>query len=281
MWWRLCLVGIAAGCYSGHAAPGAPCTPSLDNCPTNQTCALVSGEYVCVEGAVPDAALADSPEMTIDASPVIDAGIDAAPAVPWSLVQTKATTSGTLNVTATGSGHLLVVAIEGTQAGNVTAVADNAGNTYTAIPNNRAVASAFSVGLELWYAVNSKPGATAVTITAPTVYSAVVWEVANIRTTAPLDTATKLDDQAASTMPLGASITTTQARDFVISVVIVDNVVSGLHTGSAFTNDHTTFGNGWAHLTSNSAPAGTYQAAWDQGTAGAYCAVSAAFFVSP
>lgn len=283
MWWRLCLVGIAAGCYSGHAAPGAPCTPSLDNCPTNQTCALVAGEYVCVEGAVPgDAPTAvDAPMAMIDAPVPIDGPIDAAPAAPWSLIQTKETTTPTVNVTATGSGHLLVVAIEGTQAGNVTAVADNAGNTYTAIPNNRATSSAFSVGLEFWYAVSSKSGATMVTITAPTVYAAVVWEVANIRTTAPLDAATKLDNQAASTTPLGASITTNQARDFVVSVVIVDNVVSGLHTGSAFTNDHTTFGNGWAHLTSNNAPAGTYQAQWDQGTAGAYCAATAAFSIGP
>src|SRR5512143_2289229 len=152
MWWRLCLVGIAAGCYSGHAAPGAPCEPSLDNCPTNQTCALVAGEYVCVEGAIADAAASiDAPVLMIDAPIATDAATDGAvQAVPWSLVQTKNTTTPTVNVTATGTGHLLVVAIEGTQAGNVTAVNDNAGTTETAVPNNRAIAGAYSVGLEFW-----------------------------------------------------------------------------------------------------------------------------------
>ncbi len=48
--------------------------------------------------------------------------------------------------------------------------------------------------------------------------------------------------------------------------------------GSAFTNYLTTFGNGWAHLTSATAPADTYQARWNQPDPGHVRATAAAFF---
>jgi hypothetical protein len=113
------------------------------------------------------------------------------------------------------------------------------------------------------------------------VLATVMWEVAGIDPTSPLDKGTKLDDQAASTMPLGASITTSAAGEFVVSVVIVSGSVSGIHAGSLFTNDHRTFGNGWAHLTDPASAPGTYQAQWDQVFSGGSCASSAAFFVGP
>jgi len=283
-WWSW-LVVIAAGGYSGHAAPGAPCTPSLDNCPRNQTCALVSGEYICVEGAVPDAASAMT-DADIDAmSPLIDAPVtspDAPPPMPWSLIKTAETTNTNqgLSFAATGAGHLIVVGLETPSAGAVTAVADNAGNTYAPVPIGRAISTVGDIGLEVWYAKNAS-AATTITVTAPSVRAIVMWEVANIKTANPLDTSTKVENQAASTTPLGAAITTTQARELVISVAIVDNFISGIHANSAFTNDRLALGNGWAHLTSNNAPAGTYQAQWDQGTAGASCSISAAFFIGP
>src|SRR5207244_7353522 len=106
-------------------------------------------------------------------------------------------------------------------------------------------------------------------------------EVAGLRTSGILDTTAVLNGQAASSTPHGAAITTTRAGDFVVEAAMVGNVITGIHTGTAFTNDHTTQDNGWAHLTSPMAPAGTYQAQWDQPQAGAYCASSAAFFAAP
>ena len=154
------------------------------------------------------------------------------------------------------------------------------GNTYVAVPK-RATSTAVNVGLEVWYATDSKAGATTITVTSNSVKAIVAWEFANIKTTSPLDNATKLDNQATSTTPLGAAITTAQDRELVIATIIVQNQVSGIHAGSLFTNDQTALGNGWAHITSNNAAAGTYQAQWDQPTTGPSCAVSAAFFIGP
>ncbi len=104
-----------------------------------------------------------------------------------------------------------------------------------------------------------------------------VWEVAGLRTSGALDTGVAVSDQPASNTPLGPSITTKTPGEFVVSVAIVANGISGTHAGNAFTNDLRTRGDGWAHLTDPAAPAGSYQAEWDQGTAGDYCSDAAAF----
>ncbi|MGE5184935.1 MAG: hypothetical protein ACM31C_22860 [Acidobacteriota bacterium] len=281
----VCSLAVAAACYSPRAGTGAPCSPELDNCPGAQTCALVGGGYVCVDGPVPDGpVIRDAP--AIDTPPLSDAFVprdtpaDAA-APPWVLVQTKGSQSASVTLAATGAGHLLVVAIETNATDPVTAVADSANDTFAALPSARATNSAANLGVELWAASNAQAGATAVTVIAPVVHAVVVWEVANVRTAGALDKVTLLDDQPATTLPAGAAITTAAPGEFVVSVAIVANQVSGIHAGNEFTNDHTTFGNGWAHLTDPAAPAGSHQAKWDQGTAGAYCAVSAAFLIGP
>ncbi|PYN82944.1 MAG: hypothetical protein DMD48_14285 [Gemmatimonadetes bacterium] len=113
------------------------------------------------------------------------------------------------------------------------------------------------------------------------VHATVVWEVSSINTTSPVQTATKIDNQSASSTPLGASITTSATGEFVVATTVVANSVTGIHAGNAFTNDRFTNGNGFAHLTSNTASAGTYQAQWDQSSSGAYCSSSAAFYAAP
>ncbi len=285
----VCSLAVAVGCYSPRATTGAPCSPALANCPDPQTCALVGGSYVCVEGAVPDASIdspraIDAPRGLPDAFVPRDAARDAPPPPPpWTLVQVAGSTSPGITIAATGAGHLLLVAIETDTSTQVTTVADNVNDTFVAIPNAHAKASAGSpaFGVTLWAGSTGQGGATSIAIAAPVFYAVVVWEVSGIRSSNPLDGVTTLSDQAATTTPSGAAITTTAAGDFVAAVAIVDNQITGIHAGNAFTNDRTTNGNGWAHLTSSSAPAGTYQAKWDQGTAGVYCAVSAAFFVGP
>jgi hypothetical protein len=254
-----CALMFVASCYSPAPITGAPCTPDLGNCPSGQTCELVAGTHVCVGGS----------------------GLDATPARPWTLVQTRASTNlRRVSIAASGAGHLIVVAVE-TNASAVAAVTDDAGNTYLPIVESRAAVVAGSFGVELWYAASSNAGATTISAVADVIYAMAAWEVAGIRTTSPLDTASKLDNQPPTTTPVGASITTSTDGEFVVSVVVVSNEISGLTAGSPFTNDHTAFGNGWAHLTSAAAPAGTYQARWDQPERGSSCATSAAFFVGP
>jgi hypothetical protein len=65
----------AAGCYSPHAAPGAPCSPDL-HCPTGLVCDTTQSPPLCVEtpggGTRPD-----SNDPDIDAPLAIDAAPDA------------------------------------------------------------------------------------------------------------------------------------------------------------------------------------------------------------
>ncbi len=281
----LYLAGLV-GCYSANAQPGAPCSPAAPFCPDGQSCAPFAGGYACLAGATPlgDAAIdtlavmIDAPPPPIDARP--DAAIDAPPP-HWALVQVAADATGMATMTASGSGHTIIVAIETDTTGAVTAVGDDVSNTYVAIAGSRSTSSAEGAGVEIWYASNATAGATVVKAVAPTVYATVVWEVAGLQSTGTVDAVAKLDDQPTTTTPMGAPITTTRDGDFVVSAAMVGNTIQSIHAGNAFTNDKTTQGDAWAHLTSNAAPAGTYQAEWDQPNTAVYCTSSAAFLVGP
>jgi hypothetical protein len=212
---------------------------------------------------------------------LVDARIDAAMPSSWTLIQTSGSTAPSTTMAATGAGHLLVVAVETNSTGPVSSVTDNAGNSYVAVPGSRAILAADNRGVELWYAQDSLPGATTITASGPTIHATVSWEVSGIRTTNSLDTVTKLDDRPATTLPRGASIATSVDGEFVVSVAIVANSITGIRAGNEFTNDRLTFGNGWAHLTDAAAPAGTHQAQWTQNASGGFCASSVAFLVGP
>lgn len=183
-----------------------------------------------------------------------------------------------LSIPATGTGNLIVVALMFNGGTYVTSVSDNAGNAYVSA-DAKAFAAFYST--EIWYAVNSKPGATVVTPTfaeSPTHVEITVWEVSGISTSAPDVTNTSSGTITLSNTP-GPAVITTQAGDFIVSILFaVDATISGISTGNEFTNDFTTNGNGWAHITSNSVPAGTHQASWFTSTPqGNYCASTVAF----
>lgn len=274
MWARCSVLLIVAACYSPTAVTGTPCTPGADNCPRGQHCALVGGEHVCVSELPP--ADADAPA---DAAITPDTPDGATPR--WSLVQTRGRMGNDTPITATTAGTLLVVAVETSDTEPVTEVTDNGGNTYVRVPGSRAIDDREDFGVELWYAKAAQAGATRVAATGATIYAIVMWEVAGLDPTDPLGGVAKVDDQAPSTTPTGAAITTTTPGEFVVSVAIVATTVAGIHAGNAFTNDHVTFGNGWAHLTDDAAPPGTYQAQWDHNSNGESCTTSAAFRVRP
>jgi hypothetical protein len=224
-------------------------------------------------------------DATPDAATQADGGpVDALPAaLGWTLVQTQAArtrdTAVTLGMEPLSAAHLIVVAVQPNLGGAVTSVTDDSGcNVYRPIAAAHAGCNLLETGLHIYYAYDSCPGASTIAVTAAeSILALAAWEVAGMRRDDPLDAAAILDDQAASNAPLGPRITTSVDGAFVISVVVMENVTSGIHAGSAFTNDHSTFGNGWAHLTDAMAPAGTYQAQWDQPLAGTSCASAAAF----
>src|SRR5262249_43808965 len=96
----------------------------------------------------------------------------------------------TCTIPATGSGHLIVVgwqAGSGTTTGTTLSISDNAGNTYAEAA--RATDSASASVVDLWYAKNSKSGATSITITptaSVTSAGVVIWEFAGADTNSPL-----------------------------------------------------------------------------------------------
>ncbi len=198
----------------------------------------------------------------------------------WAIVN-SASNGGpisSLTIPATGTGNLIVVALMFNNGTYVTGVSDDAGNAYVSA-DAKAYVGALST--EIWYAVNSKPVATVVTpafAEATTHVEITVWEVSGISTSAPDATNTSSGTVTLNNTP-GPAVITAHAGDFIVSILFaVDTSFSGISTGNEFTNDFTTDGNGWAHITSNSVPAGTHQASWLTSTPqGVYCASTVAF----
>ena len=185
--------------------------------------------------------------------------------------------ASTCTIPATGSGNLIVVAWG--SAPNVSpkigTVTDNAGNTYMEAGNAWAADPAAGA-IDIWYAANSKPGTTTMTIT-PSVSSlgaAVIWEFSNVDLTAPLDQTSVLNGQPATTTASGASVATTVPGDLVISVLTPSGTTLGIQPGSVFTLDSLLFGNGWSHATTSSA--GSYAPQWNTAL-GSYASSTVSF----
>jgi hypothetical protein len=156
------------------------------------------------------------------------------------------------------------------------------GNTYFSGGARSTVAN-FST--EIWYAVNSTSGATVITpafVGSPTHLEISEWEVSGISTAAP-DAANAASGSIVSSNTAGPPVATSQVGDFIVSVLYAGAVsFTGTSGGSEFTNDFTTNGRGWAHITSTSATAGTHQASWvtSNTPAGRYCSSTVAFLAA-
>jgi hypothetical protein len=198
----------------------------------------------------------------------------------WAIVN-NASNAGpitSLTIPATGTGNLIAVALMFNGGTYVNSISDNAGNVYVSA-NAKAIVDTEST--EIWYAVNSQPGATVVYPTfadSPTHVEITVWEVSGISTSGPDAVSTSSGNLTLVNTP-GPAVVTTQTDDFILSVLFaVDSSISSISSGNQFTNDFTTNGNGWAHITSSSAPAGTYQASWyTSAPQGKNCASTVAF----
>src|SRR5262249_25957536 len=159
----------------------------------------------------------------------------------------------------TGSGNLIVVGFQMAGGSNtattVSSVSDNAGNTYSEVPGARAIDTGAQTVIDLWYAKNSFPGATSVTITPSggVKSGAVIWEFSGVDRTAPLDQSAVLNSQAATTAVSGAPVTVTSPVKVIISIAEVAFSVTGIAAGNAFVNGSTLMGNGWAHLITSAA----------------------------
>jgi hypothetical protein len=285
---RYSLLAVAlAACYDPTTPQGVVCTVPDGICPAGQMC---SADGTCVKtGTLPvdaravDASLA--PPDAPDGSDASSSGLSA-----WRLVQVQSAsnagqgglTSLSATVTPTTANDLLVVGVQFAVGTTIASVSDNAEggtSTFSAIPGSHARNAHADGNVAIWYTPSANAGATAVTATAGTasVYTVVVWEFATAQA-ATVDIASGLSDQASSTTPVAPALTTMNAGELVVAIGIVATSISQLQPGNEFTNDALANGNGWAHITSATAPGGAHQAAWDS-TAGTYCSSAVAFHV--
>jgi len=256
------MVAALAACYSPNPSPGAPCGPG-DSCPEGLKC---SATGLCL---VDDVA-ADGP-VGPDGMPTTDSEV---PRKRWNIVATAGQSNPTLDMTTSQGGNLILVGVETGAADGADSVTDNANNIYTLIPMSRAVNVEHDFAVEVWMTKDDNGGADKITASGTVIHAVVAWEVENLASVVAVDTRS---EQAESTEPTGVNISTTAPGQFILSLIIVENSIDGLLQGSDFTNDHETFGNGWAHLTSDDAPVGEYQPQWAQPINGASCATSVVF----
>jgi hypothetical protein len=282
MWLRLCLSVVLTGCFSPQAPAGAPCPDG--NCPDGQRCVA----QVCtIDGVDSDGPVDPPGDSTIatDGPP-----IDAPPQIgDWNLIATNDTGSllggiaRTTPIASTTTGSAIIVAIE-TDQNPVVTVNDSVGNTYTPITGSRATSAARQFGVELWMANDASGGATSVTATTSAgqeIYAVVVWEVAGLAKSNPIDDVAVLNDAGPAAKPVGAQVSITQTGGFAIAIAIVQSSVENLVLPTDFVNDHSTLFNGWAHIQPNKPP-GAYSAQWEnQSSNDVFCASSVAFKLEP
>jgi hypothetical protein len=183
-----------------------------------------------------------------------------------------------LTIPATGTGNLIAIAMMFNGTTSVASVSDSAGNTYVSA---HARATKGILSTEIWYAVNSNSGATVVTpnfVGSPTHVEITEWEVSGLSTSPP-DAASIASGSVVSNNTAGPAVTTTQTGDFIVSALFANSAsFTSITTGNEFTDDFTTDGNGWAHITSTSGAAGMNQASWyTPSPVGVYCASTVAF----
>ncbi|MGZ3792763.1 MAG: hypothetical protein ACXVCP_10460 [Bdellovibrio sp.] len=188
----------------------------------------------------------------------------------------------TFAIPPTSAGNLLVIPIVyGYNTNSVVSISDNASggsNSYVTANARASYGGAWAGSTEIWYAKNIKAGATSITVTLNGSASADMWvlEVSGMSTTAPLDSAAVTNDAVLSgNTTAGSSLTVSNPGELVVSVIVLDTSVTGIHSGNGFTALGITNGNNAAYRFSPSA--GSYGAVWDTSVSGHYCSSTAAF----
>jgi hypothetical protein len=182
--------------------------------------------------------------------------------------------------TPTVAGALVVVAIQHVTPGTITSVTDNASaaGTYVAIPSAQSVVGAMSDGmLEIWYATANDGATSITTMASANIGALVVWQFTTPRPVS-IDAAAVLNDQPATKVPNAPAIMTATPGEIVVAALLSHNAVTGITSGSEFTDDELVNQNGSAHLTDPLAPAGVHVAQWNSGL-DVYCASAVAFAV--
>jgi hypothetical protein len=182
-------------------------------------------------------------------------------------------------IPSTGSGNLLVVGwTGGTVPSLLRSISDNTGNVYAEATGARSADWSADVSADVWYAADSLPGTTSVTLTPRPNGSqgaAVIWEFSGVSTTSPLAQSALLKNQPSTTTPVGAAVATTSANELIVSIAAGAQSITGIHQGNSFTEDSSVRSTGWAHLVA--ASTGAYSAEWNESSSGQYCSSTVAF----
>jgi hypothetical protein len=204
------------------------------------------------------------------------------PRITPSVMQTATTSSPStvaLAVTTapTGSGHLLVMVTDSwNDPQPAAAISDDAGNVYVSA---NATGGDGDDYIELWYAVDSKSGATVITIEQTVASTRDAWwlEAAGIATSAPVDVLATVNNGPQSSTATSPAVTPTVFPALVVTgTAIVGDAVTLASTD--YTGLTVIDGNDAAYAVVTAPIAG---ATWNDDTPSAFCATTVAFKPAP
>ncbi|HUJ57577.1 MAG TPA: hypothetical protein VLX92_03780 [Kofleriaceae bacterium] len=216
---------------------------------------------------------------TSDASAGGDAGRDVPSLVG---VATTTTNGDTLAVPlAGGGGELLVAAVAiYDPIGSVVGVSDDLGaNTFVSAGAREVVPGTSST--EIWYAADSQPGATTVTVQLSAAVGGGLWlsQYTGVAPTAPRDQVAIATGVEAPTVA-APPVVTTSANELVVSVVVIaSGAADDIAAGNPFIAMPAVNGDDAAYGV-EPVP-GSYGAVWDADGSGATCASTASFTAAP
>lgn len=211
---------------------------------------------------------------------------------PTRLQHPVSQTLGSVALTqASGTGNTLIARALMSVGAAIETITDNAtggSNTYVQAPGVYINATdGFGGALDIWYAKNTRPGATTLTITYtgnPAGAITYVDEWADLDPTSPFDTAKSFWSQTSGII-IGsalAQVTIANANEVLLAIggcPNISNTVSGIHSGNPFSFGDTLIGSATANLVTSTT--GTYFPQWDMGQSGEWIASVAAFKVAP
>ena len=190
---------------------------------------------------------------------------------------------GSLTIAPSNARSLIVVMIINSSGNTVSSVVDNSpggSSLYVQVPNARSVSTVNGEACDIWYTANSHQKATSITIalSASGTNDIFIFEVQNMNSSSPFQEIGVVNDGVATTKIVGASVTTSNALDFIASVVNVSGGVSNITAGNAFTLGDIANGNASAYLITKQK--GTYNPSFDSSLS-TFCSSTSSFREAP
>lgn len=200
-------------------------------------------------------------------------------------------TGDTLNITVNPiNSNNLIIVLSLTNNNTTTGSVTEAGkNVYVQVPSAQShyvtIFGGAANGADIWYAKNSKPGATTITITRnPTGIGisdivGFVFEVSGADIISPVQQVGIVNDGVSTSTPSGGSVTTNLIQTFIASVLFTDSTTQIIHAGNEFTIGVIENGNASAYLIGKTT--GVHTPQWDTSVSGAFCSSTVAFRDAP